>query len=266
MIYPQRDNRRKRKKLATTTGIIAGVIILCTILNIWNPNLFTPAIHAVGEPILNARGGFLGGINNAWQFLHSKTQLVHENQALKDKLVLYNALETERDYYKEQNAQLARLATTSPKDKNSVIAKIISKPGFSPYDTMIIDVGKNENINSGDLVLAGKDSILGVVSEIYNDTSTVTLYSTPEKETVVLIGTSSIQAVAKGKGAGNFEVKLPKNTEVRTGDSVIVASSSSKILGKVQVIKDSPTDSFEWALFKNLSDVAALRFVIIEKQ
>jgi cell shape-determining protein MreC len=263
MIYPQRDSRRRRKKVWIATGIISGILLLCTILNIWKPNFFTPAILAVGEPVFNARTGILGSINNAWQFVHSKNTLVHENELLKDKVALYDALMQERDYYKDLNAELAHLRTITA--DSAVIARILSKPGFSPYDTIIINMGEDNGITVGDKVMAGGASILGEISETFSKTSTVTLYSTPERETVVLIGPKAIQAVAKGKGGGNFEIKLPKNTEVQVGDSVSIASTSANVLGKVQYIHDSPADSFEWALFKNSADVMNLRFVTVQK-
>jgi cell shape-determining protein MreC len=266
MIYPQRDNRRKRKKLVTLTAILAGVILLITILNVVQPALFTPIVQGVGRPILEARGGFLGGLGATWRFLHTQGVLVAENSSLKQKLALTAAIQTERDYYKQQNAELLRRAGRIESDKKLVLAQIISKPGFSPYDTMIIDVGLDGGLKQGDRVLADGEIILGEVSQAFAHTATVLLYSTSDHETTVLIGTSSIQAAAIGKGGGTFEVKLPRNAGVRVGDSVTLASTTSKILGTIQVINTSPTDSFERALFKNAVDVGTLTFIMVEKQ
>jgi cell shape-determining protein MreC len=265
MIYPQRDNRRRRKKIGITIGIVAGVVLLCAVLNIWKPNLFTPVIHATGKPVLEARGGVLGSVSAVWEYLHSKSSLVSQNNDLHEKLALQEAIVAERDYYKQQNLTLQKLVARIQNDKKFTIAKIISKPGFSPYDTIIIDAGKAEGINAGDTILADPDSILGTVSNVFAHTSLVVLYSSPEKETQVLVGPKATQAIASGKGGGNFEIKLPKNTDIVVGDIVSMASTSAKIFGAIGVINASPTDSFERALFKNAADINGLSYIIIEK-
>jgi cell shape-determining protein MreC len=248
-----------------TTSILAIVLVFVVILNFWKPSLLAPLVHATGRPILEARGGFLGGLAGTWDFFHSKATLVAENKALHDKASLMTAVEVERDYYKDQNAMLGKLAGRIQENKEQTFAKIISKPGFSPYDTMIIDAGKKDGIAVGDRVLADDDSVLGEVSEVYSQTAIVSLYSSPDRETPVLIGSKSIQAVAVGKGGGNFEIKLPKNTEVAVSDIVTLASTTPKILGTIQVIHTSDTDSFERALFKSSVDISALSLVVIEK-
>ncbi len=265
MIYPQRDNKRKRNKLAVTYGVIGLVLITVLLLTIFNANLFAPLMHATGKPVLVARGGLLGGINNFWQFLHSKNNLVVENNALKQRLALYDAVAIERDFYKFSNAELLRLTGRIEPEQMSTFARILTKPGFSPYDTMIIDAGRDA-VTVGDTVIAGENVILGEVKETYGNSSLVALYSSPHFETHVLIGTKAIPAIATGKGGGNFEIKLPRNTEVKAEDMVIMASSTPAILGKVQLIQTSPTDTFERALFKNAVDIGKISFVMIHKK
>jgi hypothetical protein len=80
------------------------------------------------------------------------------------------------------------------------------------------------------------------------------------------VGVNSIQSIAIGKGGGNFEIKLPKNTQIQVGDTVSLASTTTKIIGSIQFINTSPTDSFERALFKNVADVTMLSYVMIEKK
>ena len=246
-------------------GIVGGVILLASFLNIWKPHLLTPVLLAGGKPVLEARGGFLGSINSVWQYFHTQGALVAENNTLHDKLALSNAIITERDYYKSENAILQKLVARIQNDKKFTIAKIISKPGFSPYDTLLIDAGVSEGVATGDLVLIDSDSSIGHVSDSFAHTAIVTLFSSPERETAVLVGSKATQALAIGKGGGNFEIKLPKNTEVKVGDIVSMASTSAKIFGTIGVIDTSPTDSFERALFKNDVDVNSLRYIMIEK-
>jgi cell shape-determining protein MreC len=266
MIYPQRDNRRKRRKVLVTTSVLGIVVACIVLLSASNPNFFTPFLHAAGKPIFEARGGVLGSVNNFWQFLHSKTVLVAENNELKEKVALSDAIALERDYYKYTNAHLLSKMGRKNNEAETTIARIISKPGFSPYDTMIIDVGTEEGVHVHDAVQADDAVLLGEIQEAYSHTSLVVLYSSPGKETPVLIGEKAIQAVALGKGGGNFEIKLPRNTEVQAEDMVALASSSVALFGKIKLVQTSPTDTFERALFTNAVDVHKIGFVMVIKK
>lgn len=236
------------------------------VLNFSNPNLFSPAVQLAGRPILESKNGFFVNLGDWFSFLIPKEILTRENRTLKDKLALLEAAETERDFYKLENAKLSKLSEKLATSSDFAVVSILSKPGFSAYDTIIIDGGSRQGIAVGDNILADQDVILGVVSEVYTQTSLVTLFSSFQYETPIFIGEFSVESLATGRGGGNFEVKLPKNTEIKVGDIVIIASTSPKILGSIMFIHESPTDTFERALFKSSVDIAKLRFVLVEKK
>ncbi len=265
MIYLKRDNKRRQKKTALVVGILAGFILLAVLLNFFSPNFFSPVSHAIFRPVLESESGFWGGVRNVWNVFKSKSDLAAENQALQDKLALLDATAQERDYYKNANDQLLSLADQSSDLFHPIFAKILSKVGFSPYDTMIIDAGGNAGIKTGDKVSADEDIILGFVSKTYAKTAMVTLYSSPGQETPVLIGKHSVQAVAVGKGGGNFEIKLPRNASIAVGDNVSAATSSPALIGSVEYIAVSATDSFERAVLRSAADINNLSFLVILK-
>jgi cell shape-determining protein MreC len=266
MIYPQRDNRRKQKRFAKTAGVIGGVLVIVIILNFFNPNFFAPLLQTIGKPIFEARGGVLGSVNTFFEFLHSKAAMVAENNVLKERLALTDAIKLERDYYKSYNAELLKRTSKTDEKQQFTLARIISKPGVSPYDTIVIDVGVENSISVHDLVFAEENVILGEVLEVYKNSALVGLYSSPGKETNVLIGPKAIPAIATGKGGGNFEVKFPRNTEILVHDTVVMASSSINLLGKVESIQSGLTDTFERALFKNVADVTTLNIITVVKK
>ncbi len=266
MIYPQRDSRRRRKKFSIWSGIFFAVVALILLVSFWKPNVFSPAVHFLGRPfvalhdVVNGSFGFVGSL------FADKRSLVAENQNLKQIDVLYQAVTEERDYYQQQNMLLSRIVPAATSSRVVATARVISKPSFSPYDTVIIEGGTDNGIRIGDYVLADDVTLLGMVVEAYGQTSIVDLLSSPDEETKVLIGDKSIQAVATGKGSGDFELKLPRNVDVNNGDVVVAASTTpARIMGTIQNIVVSPDDSFEKIVFKSPVDISELSYVLIEK-
>lgn len=266
MIYLQRDNERKNRKKYRRIFVIVGLLGIVVLFNIYIPQFLSPVVHAVGVPVAESRSVTSGGIQGFFALLKSKRALILENQALREKLALYTTLEAERNFLTQENTTLKALLGRSEPQPYEVIASILSKPGYSLYDTLIIDVGESEGIKVGDIVLADRSVIVGEVSAVFAHSSKVITYSSPEYKNDVFIGEKAIQATALGKGGGNFEVKLPRNTEVKEGDMVTLSRFPGKIFGTISSIKISSSDTFEQILFRGVVDINHLKYVTVEKQ
>jgi cell shape-determining protein MreC len=89
------------------------------------------------------------------------------------------------------------------------------------------------------------------VTEVYQRSSIVTLFSSPGVLTSVVIGPSHIQATAEGKGGGNFEAVLPRGVAVQEGDAILMPGINPLLFGTILKILAAPSDSFQTILFKN---------------
>lgn len=265
MIYHQRDKYRRRNKIYFTTSIVGAIVLFVIVANIFFPHFLTPAIQLISIPTSQTQDVASDTSSGIFGLVRSKYSLVMQNRTLKQQVVTLEALRADRTRLLKENEQLQGITSKATSTK-AVIAKLISKPGFSPYDTVVINRGQADSVRVGDLVLVEGVQIVGEISDVSAMTSTVVLYSSANRKTNVLIGDNAIEAVATGKGGGNFELKLPRNTTLNEGDSVVLAAHPDKTFGVIEDIHTDPSDSFENILFRNPVDVSNVKFVTIEQK
>ena len=146
-------------------------------------------------------------------------------------------------------------------DQKFLLGAVLVKPFMSPYDTLIIDVGTSNGVLAGDIVEVEGNTFIGFVSEVYNNTSKVVLYSSPGEKVKVLIGDNDIEKEAIGLGSGNFKVEIPTEIDVKEGDSIVIPSISTNIFGVVEKVEFKESDSFQNVLFKIPINIAELKWV-----
>jgi cell shape-determining protein MreC len=265
MIY-QRDNKRYKQKRLRSILIPGFLLVLIIVLNFFTPHLFSPLVHALEVPASVTRGGIGGYIGSLWGTFTSKRNLVIQNRLLREQVALLTAQRLERDALQIENTTLKNLLGKATTTEQEVVARILSKPGFSPYDTIIIDAGIQEGVKVGDLVLADRSVILGEVEQVYGTTATVILYSSSDRKTNVLIGEHALETEAVGKGGGNFEVELPRNTDIKVDDLVHLAAFPDKLFGAITIINISDADSFERILFRSAVDINHISHVTVYRR
>jgi hypothetical protein len=86
---------------------------------------------------------------------------------------------------------------------------------------------------------------------VWGRTALVSLYSTPNTQLSVTIGSSSIPAVAWGIGGGNLRVILPRGVAVKQGDIISIPALSPEYAGTVDAI-DRPEGSSLEAIYIRL--------------
>lgn len=210
--------------------------------------------------VLNIKNKSLGGISayfkNNKKLSGELDYLKDENLILKTKILKTDALE------KENKDLLAILGREIKKD--FIAASVILKPPLSDFDTFIIDAGKNHGVLSGMKVFIN-DIMLGEIFETYDTLSKVKLYSYSGNEIAVFLGSPEISAVALGKGGENFEVVLPKDTEIKTGGKILIPGIDIFILGEINKIEREESDPFKKAYFRYPINLNELKFVQILK-
>jgi len=219
----------------------------------------------LARPIWKIERALLDGLSSSWSLLSSKRTLVEENRRLSEENSKSEYYILVNNFLRNENDQLHDLlGRKSDKNTHSIMASVLIKPGRSPYDILIIDAGSNYNVSVGDLVSI-ESVVVGDVTEVYAETSKVELYSTPGKNLPVLIGPNSIQGEALGLGGGNFRVKLPKETEIKEGDSIVIPSITSNVFGVVEKIISGDNNTFQDIYFKTPFNLSELKFIEILK-
>jgi cell shape-determining protein MreC len=252
------------------------------------PHLFSGPLQILAQPFVAVRNTLSNGITAIFAQLESKASLEASNTALIKQNTFFNLVVEERDYYQNQDAHLETILGEIASSSNAKLASaggsliaagIISKPGFSPYDSMVIAAGTNEGIQAGDIVLADTATTIGSVSSVSADTATVVAFSSPGQTTNVLIGSSSVEVAANGLGGGTLEVHLPRTTDVSVGDIVTLAATPvahshtpaknplntlGDIIGRVSVATATPAEPFQDVLFTSPVNINELSTVLIK--
>ncbi len=195
--------------------------------------------------------------------LKSKENLYRENEELKESLDKLSLLLQNQNFITEENLRLKEILGRN-ENKTVILGKVLAKPNRSLYDTVIVDVGLDNGVKEDDLAVVSQ-LVIGKVVRVSTNSSKIRLFSSPGEEINVNIGAANIPTVAYGLGAGNFEIKLPKDAEIKEGDIIASPENSTEILGLVLAIEKKESDSFQKIFAKSPINISELGWVEIIK-
>ncbi|MCH7756791.1 rod shape-determining protein MreC, partial [Patescibacteria group bacterium] len=181
-------------------------------------------------------------------FFRSNKSLVEENRKLRERnSELERITLLERGLIRENKELKALLGRNA--GPNFILAAVLARPALSPYDTFIIDVGRDHRISTGDRALVSGTFVIGEVTKVFQKTAQVKLFSSPGEKINVTLGTSNLLVVAEGRGGGNFEVTLPRGIEVKEGDTLAVPDINMQVLVIVERLSITPVSPLQFVHF-----------------
>lgn len=160
------------------------------------------------------------------------------------------------------------MSTSSKKMKihiGDTLATVLVRPPQSPFDALVLSVGIKQGIEIGDIVYAFNGFPIGTIVAVENDRSTAELFSAPGKKTEVFIGTSTISAIAEGKGGGNFALKLPKVTDINVGDMVARRLIDIEVFSTIASVDAGAGEAYTHAYFQLPINLNSLTYVLVKK-
>lgn len=239
MSYLPSKKRRTQKILS----IVFGLVLLFTLL-VWTPLLSVFGVGGirVGAFFFNIGTSVSRATSNTAAYFMSKQTLSNENKQLSDDLAEARVRMRDRDIIAAENKALKALMERTD-TTNFLLAAILAKPNQSPYDTLIIDVGENQNVHAGDDVYADGTVLIGRVSDVYGAQSKVTLFSTSGQQTVVRFTGSDADLILNGRGGGTYEIDAPKGFSANVGDTVFAAGIHPALVAEVAHISDDSGSS-----------------------
>jgi cell shape-determining protein MreC len=214
-------------------------------------------------PFVKTAGFFQGmGVAAVGTFT-SKGALEVENRELKDQLALVEVDLDRNKLLAQENLELKELLGRFSKN-STVLTTVLAKPPMSLYDTLVVDVGSNNNVTVGDRVLALGVVPVGLINKVYPQTSVVQLFSSSGQKISVIVA-GKIQTVAEAQGGGNFIIKLPKGSLVEKGDIVSSPNIKAEVFGRIENIETNENDPFIYARFSLPVNMSQLRFLQVDR-
>ncbi len=258
MIYRRDNNQERRKKFV----VILAIFFFLYLFTLTPIGSFTrvqlerlaPSVWGMGEQ-------FSSFNTQLSSIFYSKSSLLEENETLKKEIRDISLKLLDRNLLYEENLSLKERLGRS-ENVQTVVARVIARPPQSLYDTLVVDAGSKEGIKVGEKVLYGDNIMIGEIAEVFEKNSKVKLFSSSGENINVTVGKQAVPALAVGAGGGNFEIKIPRNTPVSLGDSILAPSIMPHLLGVIEYMEPKESDPFERILFK--SPISPLEIETVE--
>lgn len=263
MNYLLKNNYKSRNR-NSRLKIILIIIIIIILFFISRAGLFGGTINIIAVPLWKMSNYMSDKFSDMFSTVRSKKSLISEIRTLKEELGMTSANLLIQKVYQKENEDLKTLLGRDNDKTKNILSAVLVRPGMSPFDIMIIDIGASSDVKVGDRVLYNGSLIIGTVAEVDMKSSKVKLFSSPGEKHIALIGPKSTQVEVEGFGAGSFVAKLPRDMEIKEGDEVIMPSVSTSILGFVQKIESSVADSFQKIIFKIPINLSEIKWVEVE--
>lgn len=256
------DRKLKRKKILSIVALAFLVIIFFYFREPLS-NFLSASVHSIFRPMLGLRrsiGSVFSSLDSAFMY---KKNLAEENESLKLKLKEADVRLLGYNSLLEENSRFKEILGRKEEKENFLLSAVLSKPNQNPYDTLIVDVGETDGVETGNMVFALGNVPVGRVAAVYSKTSKVVLFSSSgEKMRVAVNGGGVVMEVA-GRGGGNFEMILPRDFVLPEESVAILPGIFPYVVAIVKTIISDPRDSFQKALLVSPANMQEFGFVEI---
>lgn len=220
------SNRRKKSFSVRTAAFVVFALVFLLLAGLWRDGA-TRLFWKLGEPLLAARAALFHG----------------EVEELRSKLATAEARLADRDALYAENIELKRLLGRHDTIQ-FVRAAVLMRPPGVPYDTFVIDLGLADGIAPGQVVSAGGTTLIGSVTEVYESTARITLFSAPGTTYQSHIDQKTPISL-EGQGGGSLKGQIPTGVSVRQGDRVALQGVSEGFVGAVSYVEHREGESFQ---------------------
>ncbi|MCC6198765.1 hypothetical protein IT401_00935 [Candidatus Nomurabacteria bacterium] len=228
------------------TGVILAVLALFFILQKVVGKVPLPSLHS--DDVRSA--------------LSSKRVLIAHIDELENTLAGMKALSDQQSLLQEENDAL-KAELGRGQAPHGTLARVLTMPSRSFYDTLLIDAGEAEGITEGQSVFAFDAVAIGTISSVETHRATVQLFSAPGRETTGNAEGSDVAITLIGRGGGEYEVRMPRDLPFAIGESVSLQSVHMATLATIEKIITDPRDPFQRLLAKVPVNLNALKFVVV---
>lgn len=259
----------KNKPKSNTKKILSIVtLLLATFLSLQFlfPGFLTSSALIAAKPLWGVREVSTRTFSGFFNFFSFKSTLRKENEILREDLFALRVRETEFNQMQTEYQDLKTLLgdTASSSVRTTTLARVLSKPPFTPYDSFVVDKGTDDGVSVDDLVYANNALVIGRISSVTSHASFVTLFSSGGEEQEFSVSRTGVSVAVTGKGGGNFEMYLPKDFDVVIGDMLVELSSDTSVVAVVYAVDESSQNSFKKVYARVPEPIFQSKWVLID--
>jgi rod shape-determining protein MreC len=250
---------------------IGGFFIFISPFGVFNP--IRSVLFFIFSPIQKIVYGFSYECSSIGNFVGSIGQLKKENEKLieENRDLKTEIAKLEKD--KSENETLREELKILPRNKfNLEGAVIIGSDPSNEGAWVAVNKGKNNGIEKGMAVIAGKGALLGKIDEVYFSSSKVMLLTNTQSKISAIDSKTGAKGVVGGEyGLGIIFDMVLQSESLNVGDEIITSEIGKDIpsglwVGTVQEIGSSSDRLFQRAIISPAADVSKKEFVFVIKE
>ena len=218
-------------------ALALAVVALLLFFRITMPNLFWQAFapaFRVSNAIATETHTFLIHFSDAARLAEQNERLMSENAAL--------ANENQMLLKKVENLS-ALFGAGARKEDSGILAGVVARPPVSPYDTLLLESGKEDGVLLGMEAFGAGGVPVGVVSSVLDDFSRVTLFSASGMTMGGWVGPQNVPLSVSGAGGGTMKASIARSSNIAEGDVVFVPGPGMLPIGSVVRVESDALSS-----------------------
>jgi len=142
------------------------------------------------------------------------------------------------------------------------LAYVLSSLSSSPYDTFMIDQGKDAGVLFGQKVVTSEGVLLGEVKEVYQHIAKVQMYSASGNEFEVQVDGIG-RAMTRGRGSQNYYLELPKGFPVSASSTLFAPGQEGLVVAIVERIEGNSGTAFQKIYARQPANIHSLDRVYV---
>ncbi|MEX0933443.1 MAG: rod shape-determining protein MreC [Candidatus Paceibacterota bacterium] len=198
----------------------------------------------VSTPLIGASANANEALNLLKNETKSRAELYLELAELKKENLRLSFENLNQDILRQQNIELKEQLGWKWKKESFTLSRTITRPPVTPFDSLTIETNKDVSFEKGQRVRITETVEIGRISTVQGTTAIVKLYTTTGTQTPVEINGDGPLVIAEGAGAGSYTLQVPRSFEVKKGDTLTRPGMDAVIIGYVESVEKSETDSF----------------------
>ncbi len=255
MIY--RQDKINKNKIYKIIFLLFFVLVILTPFGNFLGKIAINIFSGAGA--VSARAEAL--VENTELSLMSKKQLIEKIKVQEEEI---NRLSITENLYTELVVDYEKVVTLldiKNQFSDLVLTEVVSSPSQNIYNTIII----SKSFNVGSFVFSESGIPIGTIESSSDKNSTVLFFSNSGRETEAFLNNDTTPVTLVGKGSGNFTISLPREIEVKEGESVYLPGVKNPI-AKVGFVEFDPRDPFQKVYLLSDQNVYKLDYVLVQSE
>jgi len=266
-----------RKKITTFVFLLVVSTLLIFLANtnyLYKPNNAIAFLHM---PIAGAFQGYSNNlyglfdtINSIGKFKEENSSIKKENYELTQKVSMLAEIERENEILRKQ-LDFSDKVCSSGTCLDWTMARVVARSPNSYDKYIIINAGSKNGVRENQAAAFSGGMLMGKITEVYENTSKISLLTNSESSINVITQTSRSNGVVKGEFSTAVRLEMiNQNEELIDGELIITSGLEEGVpkgllVGKVSRIEESANKIFKEANVELFFDFNKVEEVFIAK-